>query len=383
MVERILIFLCALHSVFTQDTIENGEIRDGPSPSIIGSIDNVFKSVKDYDSNKCIERMICEYMMPKNDDGSVGGGALKPIRGGVPFGPQPFSGQFTPPPSFSSQGSFNNQFPPPNPNFQNGFPPSVAQQQFPQQFPPSGGGFNSQFAPHPNQFAPQGQFGRPPQGAGQPSLLNLFSNFIGKKRRRKRDTNLQGNIIRLLKATGLDSMNAFPYVRAGLIGQASDPLERGGNSCARMYRQCPTEPDRLLNYFNNHNGGIINHVQPSVDNEIGPIVSAIISDLMQENDSSGSTGSGSGGLLSTAGSFLSSYLSGSSNTGGSSSSSNNGGLLSSASGLLSSFGGNGGSGSGGNSGVLASLLQSETGILNGAVDAITNYIHGPGPNGKK
>ncbi|CAB4056042.1 unnamed protein product [Lepeophtheirus salmonis] len=347
--------------ILKNDTIENGEIRDGPSPSIIGSIDNVFKSVKDYDSNKCIERMICEYMMPKNDDGSVGGGALKPIR-----------------------GSFNTPIPSTKSQFSEWIsPPSVAQQQFPQQFPPSGGGFNSQFAPHPNQFAPQGQFGRPPQGAGQPSLLNLFSNFIGKKRRRKRDTNLQGNIIRLLKATGLDSMNAFPYVRAGLIGQASDPLERGGNSCARMYRQCPTEPDRLLNYFNNHNGGIINHVQPSVDNEIGPIVSAIISDLMQENDSNGSTGSGSGGLLSTAGSFLSSYLSGSSNTGGSSSSSNNGGLLSSASGLLSSFGGNGGSGSGGNSGVLASLLQSETGILNGAVDAITNYIHGPGPNGKK
>ena len=32
---------------------------DGPDgPSVIGSIDNVFKAVKDYDQFRCIERMM-------------------------------------------------------------------------------------------------------------------------------------------------------------------------------------------------------------------------------------------------------------------------------------------------------------------------------------
>merc|ERR1711997_437826 len=35
--------------------------------------------------------------------------------------------------------------------------------------------------------------------------------------RNKRQTRLQGNIIRLMQATGLDSLHAFPYVRAALI----------------------------------------------------------------------------------------------------------------------------------------------------------------------
>eukprot|EP00096_Caligus_rogercresseyi_P010162 TRINITY_DN3603_c0_g1_i1.p1 TRINITY_DN3603_c0_g1~~TRINITY_DN3603_c0_g1_i1.p1 ORF type:complete len:435 (+),score=88.52 TRINITY_DN3603_c0_g1_i1:80-1384(+) len=403
---------------------EGNEIRDGPSPSIIGSIDNVFESVKNYDSNRCIERMICEYMMPKTDEEGL---SDKPIRGGVPFGPVPsFSGsqfpQGRPPPGFpqSQQQFVNGGFPslsqgqqqqgfggpqqgqfgalPPQGQFggQFGAPP---QGQFGGQFaPPPQGQFGGQFgAPPQGQFGalPQGQFGAPPQGQfgagqfgappqqgqfgpgqfGRPSrpqqegLLGLFSSLVGKKRRRrrKRQTNLQGNILRLLKATGLDSMNAYPYIRAGLIGQASDPLVRSGNSCARLYRQCPTEPDRLLNYFNNHNGGIINNVQPSVDNEIGPIVSAIISDLAEQNGAGGGSNNAGGGLLSSAGSLLSSYLSGG-NSGGNT--------------LLNSLSGGSGS-AGSSSGLLSSFLQSESGLLNGAVNAITDYIHGPGPNGKK
>jgi hypothetical protein len=32
---------------------------DGPAgPSLIGSVDNVFKAIKDYDQFKCIERML-------------------------------------------------------------------------------------------------------------------------------------------------------------------------------------------------------------------------------------------------------------------------------------------------------------------------------------
>ena len=31
---------------------------DGPSPSILGSIDNIFQSVKEYDQYHCLERML-------------------------------------------------------------------------------------------------------------------------------------------------------------------------------------------------------------------------------------------------------------------------------------------------------------------------------------
>ena len=31
---------------------------DGPSPSILGSIDNIFQSIKDYDQYNCLERMV-------------------------------------------------------------------------------------------------------------------------------------------------------------------------------------------------------------------------------------------------------------------------------------------------------------------------------------
>ena len=42
-----------------------------------------------------------------------------------------------------------------------------------------------------------------------------------------------------------------------------------------MYRDCPTDPERILDYFNNHNGGIVNQVQPSVDNEVTPLITKI------------------------------------------------------------------------------------------------------------
>ena len=31
---------------------------DGPAPSILGSIDNIFQSVKEYDQYQCLERML-------------------------------------------------------------------------------------------------------------------------------------------------------------------------------------------------------------------------------------------------------------------------------------------------------------------------------------
>ena len=36
-----------------------------------------------------------------------------------------------------------------------------------------------------------------------------------------------------------------------------------------------TDPERILDYFNNYNGGIINQVQPQVDNEVTPLVTKI------------------------------------------------------------------------------------------------------------
>ena len=46
---------------------------------------------------------------------------------------------------------------------------------------------------------------------------------------------------RLLKVTGLDTLNAFPYVKAALMGHAHRPtvtrsgnnFRRGANSCSR------------------------------------------------------------------------------------------------------------------------------------------------------
>ena len=34
----------------------------------------------------------------------------------------------------------------------------------------------------------------------------------------------------------------------------------GGGACSQLYRECPTEPKQLLNYINNHNGGLVNQV---------------------------------------------------------------------------------------------------------------------------
>ena len=99
-----------------------------------------------------------------------------------------------------------------------------------------------------------------------------------------------------MQATGMDSYNAFPYVRAALIGHAtrsSRPgtrVTRRGSACSQLFKDCPTDSDSLLDYFNNHNGGIFNQVQPTVDNEVGPIIQAIISDVVTGND--GSSGSG-------------------------------------------------------------------------------------------
>ena len=125
----------------------------------------------------------------------------------------------------------------------------------------------------------------------------------------------------------MDSLNLFPYVRAALIGHATrsemkDPYvtRRGGTtSCQRMYRECPTKSEDLLDYMNNHNGGLINQVQPSVNDEVGPILSAIVSDTFGTGGTSGSTSSNSG---SSNNALLNSVLGGGSSQSSSASSDN-------------------------------------------------------------
>ena len=38
-----------------------------------------------------------------------------------------------------------------------------------------------------------------------------------------------------------------------------------------QYTQCPSDTDLLLNYFNNHNGGLFQNTLPSVTNEVPTI----------------------------------------------------------------------------------------------------------------
>ena len=87
----------------------------------------------------------------------------------------------------------------------------------------------------------------------------------------------------------MDSYNAFPYVRAALIGHANQNrrpgtrVTRRGSVCSQLYKDCPSDSNSLLDYFNNHNGGVVNNVQPAVDNEVAPIIQAIIADVVGED----------------------------------------------------------------------------------------------------
>ena len=97
---------------------------------------------------------------------------------------------------------------------------------------------------------------------------------------------------RLMQVTGLDSLNAYPYVRAALLGSAARPVttrngftrgSAGRDDCSRRYSRCPTDPDRLLDYLNTHNGGLINQVQPDVESEAAPIINSILGEAIENN----------------------------------------------------------------------------------------------------
>jgi len=185
----------------------------------------------------------------------------------------------------------------------------VAQNQFGQtQFGQNQFPSQSQFGQ--SQFG-QSQFGQKPSSGGfVDSLVDglagmLASVPIGKKRRRRRDTTMHGQAIRLMQNLGLANMGAYPYVRAAIIGHAN---KASPGSCAQLYIECPSGNDNLLSYFNNDNGGLLQNVVPSVTNEVGslfpglaalPQVAASTFGEFASSSSSSSSGGGGGGLVDT------------------------------------------------------------------------------------
>ena len=67
---------------------------------------------------------------------------------------------------------------------------------------------------------------------------------------------------------GLDNMGVYPFVRAAILGHAN---RASPSSCSLQYIECPSDTDLLLNYFNNHNGGLFQNTLPSVTNEVGSL----------------------------------------------------------------------------------------------------------------
>merc|ERR1719232_1904279 len=71
---------------------------------------------------------------------------------------------------------------------------------------------------------------------------------------------------------GLNNMGAYPFVRAAILGHAN---RDNPTNCRITYDQCPSDTDLLLNYFNNHNGGLFQNTLPSVTNEVGSLFPGI------------------------------------------------------------------------------------------------------------
>merc|ERR1712137_274192 len=41
---------------------DNGDGLTGPQPSVLGSVDKVFKQVTSFDQYQCLQKMVCEFM---------------------------------------------------------------------------------------------------------------------------------------------------------------------------------------------------------------------------------------------------------------------------------------------------------------------------------
>ena len=102
---------------------------------------------------------------------------------------------------------------------------------------------------------------------------------------------LNQHTVRLMQNLGLSNMGAYPFVRAAILGHAS---RRSPGSCRQQYSQCPSETSLLLNYFNNHNGGLFQNTLPTATNEVGNLFPGI-SNLPQIAASTFGNGGSSGG----------------------------------------------------------------------------------------
>merc|ERR1719495_1119428 len=284
----------------------------------------VFNKVNNFDQYQCLQKMICQFMggaedavvnTVTNNFGSQSGQAAQSSFNQFQSNP----GQFIQnvPNQLTQNGrpivqAVTSQFSPSGNNFvqngqqflQNGQQLAQTGQQFVQngqqfvqtQFPQSNQ-FQTQFGPQnqnqfgqqtqfvpqtqfvaQNQFASQNQFGPQNQFSQQQQFSDQSSNALGDiantiisafaGRRKKRQTSMHGQAIRLMQSLGLSNMGAYPYVRAAIIGHANK--DSPGN-CDQLYIQCPSGTDQLLNYFNNYNGGLFQNAIPSVTNEVGSL----------------------------------------------------------------------------------------------------------------
>jgi len=163
-----------------------------------------------------------------------------------------------------------------------------------------------------NQFG-QSQFGQSqrPNGGIVDFLVDGLAGMLASvplpgKRRRRRETTMHGQAIRLMQNLGLANMGAYPYVRAAIIGHAN---KASPGSCAQLYIECPSGSDQLLSYFNNHNGGLGQNVVPSVTNEVGSlfpglaalpqVAASTFGEFASSSSNNGAAGGGGGGLVDT------------------------------------------------------------------------------------
>jgi len=300
-------------------------------------VDKVFKQVNKFDQYQCLQKMICEFMGTAGDSvvntisnnfGSQTGQIAQQNLQQFASNPNQFAQTF--PNQVSNQlGSnqvfqngqqfLNNgqqfvqsgqqfvqtgqqlvqgQFPNQLSQFQNGqFQTQFAQ---PSQFVPQQTQFvpqQTQFVPQQTQFVPQQtQFVQQQQsqgsGFGLGDIASTLLSALGKKRR-KRQTTMHGQAIRLMQNLGLSNMGAYPFVRAAILGHAN---RRSPSSCRQQYSQCPSDTSLLLNYFNNHNGGLFQNTLPTATNEVGNLFPGINSlpQIAASTFGSGGAGGSSG-----------------------------------------------------------------------------------------
>ncbi|XP_023342670.1 RNA polymerase II degradation factor 1 isoform X2 [Eurytemora carolleeae] len=216
------------------------------------------------------------------------------------FGNQ-FAGQNQFGNQFAGQNQFGNQFAGQN-QFGNQF---AGQNQFGNQFAGQNQ-FGNQFKGQ-NQFS-QNQIGQQQQGGAGDAIIDAIAGALagaipGRKkrseeRRQKRQTSMHGQAIKMMQSFGLDQMGAYPFVRAAIIGHAN---KESPTNCRQLFPQCPDGTDQLLNYFNNHNGGLFQNAVPSATSEVGslfPGLSALpqiaASTIGEFASSSGGSGGGGG-----------------------------------------------------------------------------------------